>query len=217
MKKCILLANGRPPEKSVIKYLYKKGYDFLICADGGANSARKLKLSPNVIIGDLDSVEESVLEYYKNDALILRVKRQNDTDVEKGLKYAIKKGFDEVVLLGGTGDRLDHSYCNLGIVLKFYEKIKVRLISEQSILSVYDNFIELNTVKNEVISIYGFDDRTKITTKGLKYKLNNESLPFGVRESTSNVAMGKRIDIGIKNGKVFLIRNIKCMMDNDLF
>ena len=217
MKKCILLANGRPPEKSVIKYLYKKGYDFLICADGGANSARKLKLSPDVIIGDLDSVEESVLEYYKNDALILRVKRQNDTDVEKGLKYAIKKGFDEVVLLGGTGDRLDHSYCNLGIVLKFYEKIKVRLISEQSILSVYDNFIELNTVKNEVISIYGFDDRTKITTKGLKYKLNNESLPFGVRESTSNVAMGKRIEIEIKNGKFFLIRNIKCMMDNDLF
>ena len=66
MKKCIILANGKPPKKSIITFFQKKGYNKLICADGGANSALKMKLVPDLIIGDLDSISSEALKEFKS-------------------------------------------------------------------------------------------------------------------------------------------------------
>lgn len=216
MKKCIVLANGDRPRKSVVSFLQKNGYVTLICADGGANSAKKLKLAPDYIIGDLDSIELSTREYYSAKCKIVKMKRQNNTDVEKCLKFAVKKGFTDVILLGATGSRLDHSFCNLGIVLKFFNQIKIRILHENSLLEALKGNVNLKTSPKEVISIYGFDKKTKILSRGLKYKLEHVALPFGEKESTSNVALGNFVELEIKNGKIFLIRDFDVMKRNDL-
>ena len=214
MKKCVILANGKVPKKSIISYfLDKLKYD-LICADGGANSAFKLKLKPKVIIGDFDSVLPDTLTYYKNESEIINVKRQNDTDVEKALKFAITHKYSEAVLMGVTGDRLDHSFCNLGIVLKFSDRINVKLAAENSYLELHSGVCRLKTTPGETVSIYGLDKNTAVLTKGLKYPLVNEPLPFGVRESTSNVAVAEEIELHISGGKMFIIRDIYGMMKN---
>ena len=216
MKKALLLANGDAPKKSQIKYLQRKEFDFLICADGGANSAKKLNIIPNLIIGDLDSITENNEKYFSDKSEIIKISRQNDTDVEKALKYLIRKKFDEVILLGATGDRLDHSICNLGIVIKFFNKIKISILHEQSFLKAYDNDVDLKTEKNEIISLYGFDTSTKKTSKGLKYPLKNISLPFGERESTSNVATSEMVYLKITGGIIFVIRDFNTLQKNDL-
>lgn len=216
MKKAIILANGDAPTKGQIKYLRKVGYSKIICADGGANSARKLGLIPDLIIGDLDSITKENKKYFSNKTEIIQIKRQNDTDVEKALKYLIKKKYKEVILLGATGDRLDHSICNLGIVLKFYKKIEVSILHAKSFLRAYSGNVVLPTIKNETISLYGFDTKTKIKSKGLKYPLKNIALPFGERESTSNVADGIKVSLEIKNGIVFVIREFNLLKKYDL-
>jgi len=217
MKKCIILANGEPPKKSVINFLDSKGYSTLICADGGSNSALKYDLIPDVIIGDLDSIMPETYDFYYDKCKIIRMKSQDDTDVEKCLKYAIKQKFNEAILIGATGDRLDHSFCNLGIVLKFFSKIKIRVIHKKSILEAATGKIKLQTYPGEIISIYGFDGVTRIKSSGLKYPLKNISLPFGKRESTSNVAVGKSVELDVKNGKVFIIRDFEMMRKYGLF
>jgi len=217
MKKCIILANGTPPGKRTIDFLVRQGYDTLFCADGGANSAFKYKLIPDFIIGDFDSIDKKVLNFYKNKSKIIQFNRQNDTDLEKCLKYASAKKYDDAIILGATGDRLDHSFCNLGIVLKFYDKIRVKIIHQKSILCAYSNNVLLNTVKGETISLYGFDQRTKITSTGLKYSLNNTALPFGLKESTSNLALGDKIKLQIRNGKIFVIRDFELLVKHGLF
>jgi len=216
MKKAIILANGDVPLIGQIKFLQKKGYNKLICADGGANSARKLKIVPDLIIGDLDSLTDETRNHFANKSEIIQINRQNDTDVEKALKFLIKKKYNEVILLGATGDRLDHSICNLGIVLKFYEKIKVSILHKKSFLRAYTKSIELNTIQNETISIYGFDAKTKITSKGLKYPLKNVALPFGQKESTSNVAASHKVKLKINGGIIFVIRDFNVLKKNDL-
>jgi thiamine pyrophosphokinase len=215
MKKALILANGEHPKKSQIKILQKKGYKKLVCADGGANSAYKLGLLPDLIIGDLDSISPISLKFFSNKSEIVKIKRQNDTDVEKALKYLIKNKFAEVILLGATGDRLDHTFCNLGIVLKFSKQIKISIMHKKSFLSLIEGVVNLKTQKGEILSIYGFDEKTKITSEGLKYKLNNLSLPFGIKESTSNVAAKDKVNLKIKGGKVFIIRDFETMVKND--
>ncbi len=197
-------------------YLQKIGYNTLICADGGANSARKYNIVPDVIAGDFDSVEEKTIAAFKNRSKIIHVKSQYSTDVEKCLYFAIKKKFSEAVLIGVTGDRLDHTFCNLGIVLKFFNMIKLNIVAENSFLSAYTGTVELQTVPGETFSLYGFDAKTRIFTEGLKYPLENDALPFGKKESTSNVAVGKRVRIKIKGGKIFVVRDFNLLKKNGL-
>ena len=213
-KKCLILANGRPPAKSVITNLIKSGYGTLICADGGANTAWKMELVPDFIVGDLDSINENILKHFSSQSVVKKISRQNDTDVEKCLKFAIQQRFKEAILVGVTGDRLDHSFCNLGIVLKFFGKIIIHIIAENSFLSAYKGNVGLLTKKGETISIYGFDQETKITSKGLKYPLDNTALPFGQKESTSNVAVADKVDLKIKGGRIFVVRDFKFMRKN---
>lgn len=217
MKKCIILANGKPPKKKIFRYFQKLGYQTLICADGGANSALKMQLDPDFIIGDLDSISDEALKRFRNSAKIIRLKRQNDTDVEKCLKYAIKNKFDDVLLLGATGNRLDHTFCNLGIVLKFFPQINISLVAENSFLKPFERNVNLKTHPGETISIYGISQKTKITSVGLKYELKNSTMAFGVKESTSNVAKKRIIKLNITDGIVFVIRDVNTMMKHDLF
>lgn len=214
MKKCLILANGRPPKKSVIKQLIKQGYNYLICADGGANKAFKLKLKPDVILGDLDSINPEVKEFYSLTSKVIKVKRQNDTDVEKSIKYAAGKGYKDIVLLGVTGDRLDHTFCNLSIVLKFYPEVNLKIAAENSFLIPASGKIEFETIKNETISIYAFNNKTKIKSTGLVYPLNDIRLSFGEKESTSNSATGEKVELNISGGVIFIIRDFNLMAAN---
>ena len=216
MKKCIIIANGSVPKKNVFNYLVKTGYSKIYCADGGADSALRYKIIPDAIIGDFDSIKPKTKRYFEGKCKLIYLKRQNDTDVEKCLKYAVKKGCTEALLLGATGDRLDHSFCNLGIVLKFFNMINIKIIHGKSILSAFEKDIALNTIPGETISIYGFDKKTKITSKGLKYPLKNVALPFGIRESTSNVAVHEKVELKITAGKIFVIRNVNILMKHGL-
>lgn len=216
MNRCIILANGKSPRKETLNYLLKEGYSTLICADGGANSAYKMKLIPDYIIGDLDSIHGDVLKFYNNKSEIIKLKRQTDTDVEKCLKFAIRKKFSDAVLTGVTGDRLDHTFCNLGIVVKFFNKINLSIIAENSVLQAFTGYNEINTVPGETVSIYGLHPDTIIHSKGLKYKINNASLPFGEKESTSNIAITDKVILEVKGGIIFVIRDYNTMRENGL-
>jgi thiamine pyrophosphokinase len=216
LKKCIILANGKPPKKKIISFFQNNGFEKLICADGGADSALRMNLVPDTIIGDLDSISLKALKRFRKLSEVIQLKRQNDTDVEKCLKYAIKKGYNETLLTGVTGNRLDHTFCNLGIVLKFFEKIRISLVAENSFLKAYSGRIRLKTIPGETISLYGIDRKTKITSKGLKYQLKNTSLPFGERESSSNEANGNKVELKVNNGIIFIIRDVNLMIKHDL-
>ena len=216
MKKCIIIANGKTPSKNVIQFFQHKGFSTIICADGGANSAKKIGITPDFIIGDLDSVDSGTLKYFNTKSTIIQIKRQNDTDVEKCLKFAIRERYDEAVLLGVTGNRLDHTIGNLGIVLKYFYKIRSHIVAEYSFLSAYNSNMSLKSIKGEIISLYAFDDKTFITSKGLKYPIKNSRLPFGKVESTSNVAISSIVELKIKGGIVFVIRDFNFVKKHDL-
>jgi len=217
MKKCIIIANGKSPTNRVIEYFYKKGFNTIICADGGTNSAKKLGIVPDFIIGDLDSAETKTLKFFQGKSKIIQIRRQNDTDVEKCLKFAIGKGFKEVIMLGVTGDRLDHTICNLGIIIKFFNKIKIHISAENSFLSAYNKTVLIKSKINEIISLYAFNKLTIITSKGLQYPLQKSNLAFGEKESTSNVSISEMIELKINGGIVFIIRDFNFMKKHDLF
>ncbi len=217
IKRCLIWANGKSPKKKVVNKLISLGYDKMICADGGANSAFCLGFTPDYIVGDFDSIKKEVLKKFETNSEIIHYARQNDTDLEKALKLAIRKRFESAVIIGATGDRLDHSLCNVGILLKYFGKIELKLVHEKSVAYLRRGEYCFDSLPGEVVSIYAFDEVTKIKSKGLKYPLKNVPLPFGQKESTSNVATGKNVCLEISEGKAMIVRELNVLFDYDYF
>lgn len=214
MKKCIILANGEAPLKSAINKLKKLGFADLYCADGGANSARKMGLTPDYIIGDLDSIDLETVKFYDGKSQLIHYTRQSDTDVEKALKFIVRKKYDEVILVAGTGDRLDHSLTNLSLVHKYFNKIKVSVLHQRSILTPISGQNIIKTTPGEPVSIIGFNKETIVTSQGLKYQLMGTKICFGIMDSQSNEAVNSQIYLNVENGTVFLIRDFKSWYTN---
>ncbi|MDP3831498.1 MAG: thiamine diphosphokinase, partial [Ignavibacteriaceae bacterium] len=137
------------------------------------------------------------------------ISRQSDTDVEKSIKYLIKKNFTHIILLGVDGDRIDHLLGNISLGLKYLDKIIINIITGDSVLSFLESSENISTKKGEIVSVFGFSERGILTSDGLKYSLEVLNLTFGNQDSISNIATKSEIKLKIDSGKFILVRSIK--------
>ena len=198
----LIIANGTLPGESFVQSLVRRA-DQIICADGGANHARKLKITPDIILGDLDSITLSTKKYYHS-VRILHIKDQYSTDLEKAIQYCIDNKFGSVDIVGATGSRIDHTTGGLGCFRKFGKKITLRMHDTDGTITRIDNNVRLRTKVSEKISLIPLERCTGITTRNLKYSLKNESLELGIREGISNFATEKDVSISVKKGTLLL-------------
>jgi len=203
-KTALILANGQPPSKRLLKQLLGKA-EFFICADGGANAAARLGFRPHLIIGDLDSIQSATLKKFGR-VPARRIADQNSTDLEKALSWAVRKKYAEIFVVGGAGKRLDHAVGNLSALGKFSRKAMVRFIDDESELIGIGQSIEFDAPIGTVVSLIPLSLCKGIVTKGLKWELRNESLKLGFRESTSNMVKSGRVSIKVRRGDLLLYR-----------
>lgn len=85
---------------------------FIICADGGAVLARKWGVAPNLILGDLDSLDGETLTYWQEKGVpVQRVPAEKDeTDLELAVDFALEQGVEKIILVGAWGSRVDHAW-----------------------------------------------------------------------------------------------------------
>lgn len=204
-----VIGGGEIPDRATLVWLAAAGYDCLVAADGGADSARRLGLRPARIIGDFDSVTPETLEYFRAEGCAVKhLARQSDTDIEKCLAELYADGYARIALTGVFGDRLDHSLSNLAIALRWSEKVELVLVAGRSVLEVVAGTVRFPATPGAVISLYGFSGTLRVTTDGFGYPLANEPLVFGERESTSNVAAAAEVGLAVSGGRLFVVRDI---------
>jgi thiamine pyrophosphokinase len=202
MKRALILANGKPPSKHLFQK-YLASADWFICADGGANTAARFGCTPDLIIGDFDSIEkETLIVFSKVD--VKKLKDQNSTDLEKALTAAILKKYKEIVVLGATGGRLDHAIGNLSALVKFSRKAHITFIDNMGKFIAANHSLKFNLPFGTIISLLPLSRCSGIVTKGLKWNLKNEALELGVRESTSNVVVSSLVSIKVKKGTLII-------------
>jgi thiamine pyrophosphokinase len=179
--------------------------DLVVCADGGANRARRLGLNPDIIVGDLDSLAGSTRRFYR-DALIFKIPDQESTDLEKAILFCIALGTSSADILGALGGRIDHITGSLGCFKRFGGIIEIRFVDEFGELSRIRKSVRFRTRKGEKVSLIPLDRCAGVTTRNLKYPLKNDFLETGVREGISNEATGKSASVSVKKGTLLLFR-----------
>jgi thiamine pyrophosphokinase len=106
----LLFTGGKLPEMH-IALPFMKPYSFVVAADSGLLGAEKAGILPDIIVGDMDSLPNfSILDKYPKEKKRIWPKDKDFTDTELALQLMQEKGVDEVVLIGGSGGRLDHLF-----------------------------------------------------------------------------------------------------------
>lgn len=208
MKRAIIFYNGDLLVTDSAKE-YIQPTDFIICADGGAKHALQLGIKPNIIIGDFDSLSELDRKNFANQNIefVSYNKDKDETDSELALKYAIKKGYKDILLFGVLGTRLDHMMTNI-FALDYLLKINadITLIENNQEIRLINKSIKLKGKKGNLISLIPFKgDAKKVTTKNLQYPLNNEDLKFGYSRGISNVLLKNTVEISLQEGLLLVI------------
>ncbi|MCF7861007.1 thiamine diphosphokinase [Candidatus Woesearchaeota archaeon] len=190
--------------------------DILICADGGANHAHKMRIVPQYIIGDLDSIKSDVLEYYKHqDVKIIDDKDQSRTDTELALSLALTFKPSQITLFCANGTRTDHFLANIITLSRYVSEnnskpqttdggIRLRMVDKNSTIHIVNRLIKLTNIKGKTISVIPLEPVKGLSYTGLKWNVNNldtESGWFGV----SNLATEDICRIDMKSGKVMII------------
>lgn len=82
--------------------------DYVLCADGGWHLAEAAGVRPDAVVGDFDSSDIPAGESVERFPV-----EKDDTDTLLCMKKALAQGFDDFLIVGGFGGRLDHTLANL--------------------------------------------------------------------------------------------------------
>jgi thiamine pyrophosphokinase len=187
-----------------------KKFHIIICADGGANISRKLRITPDYIIGDMDSIHDSVLDYYKklNTTKIIRETDENKTDLELAISLAESLKPSQIIIFGAIGNRIDHTLSNILCLLKIKEHIKSMIVDDTNIIELIRGKTEIIGDKHDIISVIPLSDVSCLNYTGLKWNVNNINTKtgwFGI----SNELLKKNATIDFSSGKILLIKVVK--------
>lgn len=205
MKRAVIFVNGNLSDLGQAKKNIRKT-DFLIAADGGANLIEKLKLTPNIIIGDMDSIKPELL---KNNKSINYPPKKDKTDFELAVDYCFKNEFQEIIIFGFLGDRIDHMMANIFLLAKTLSEnnsIIMKIIEGQKEIFILNKEIVINGKIGDEVSIIPVSEKLEgITTDGFEYQLKNEDLLSGSTRGISNVMTKASVKISAVNGTALII------------
>lgn len=183
----LIIGNGSDIDKSCIEDF---NIEYVICADGGLEKVKGLGLMPDLILGDFDSVSASVLERYKslNIETVTFPPEKDYTDMELAITHAVKKGFKDIVLVGASGTRLDHTVANMLLIEKYHKiGINIVILDNNNLIQMVTNNMTIPFRKNHFVSIMPLSESIEgLTLEGFEYPLNNINVERGSTLCISN-------------------------------
>ena len=179
--------------------------DYVVFCDSGLKHLEHLQVLPSLIVGDFDSHENPHLDV---ETIVLPCEK-DDTDTVYAVKEAINRGYDDFLLIGVVGARLDHTLGNVSILLYLDSLGKKG--------SIIDDYSEMEIVSDEPVSIcdqYSFFSLLNITgcakgitITGAKYPLDGGEITCEYQYGISNeVLPGKTAQVAVASGKLLLIK-----------
>lgn len=172
-----LLGNGRYPAESVLRRAIEKAAG-IVCADGGAEIARRYAIQPDQIIGDLDSITPATRRYFSHRKTVINhLPSQNENDLEKILIQLRSHSVKNYMLFGFLGKRFDQTIATLQVVKKYQRGHKFYMLSDDTeCLCLPSGSYIFKTVAHQPLSLFGFQRAYGVTTRGLRYRLEGENL-----------------------------------------
>ena len=204
MKRCVIVGGADIADYAEIRRRLSET-DYVICCDSGLRHTAGLGVRPDLIVGDFDSHEDP---HARTETIVLpHVK--DDTDTVYAAKEAVRRGFDEFLLVGAAGGRLDHTLGNVSILLKLYgfgkHAVLVDDYSEMEIVGKEPAAVDASFPYFSLLNISG--TAKKVTVENALYPLSDAEIPCDYQYGISNeVLPGKTARVRVGEGCALLMR-----------
>ena len=183
--------------------------DLILAADGGAAAAQSRGVRPHAVVGDMDSLPPEVLDGLRKDGveLIAFPSRKDETDLELALLEAIRRGADDITIVGALGGRPDHTLGNIYLLtMRELRGRRVRLVDGSvEVFLIWDEAEWRGHAGDTVSLIPLTPEAAGIETRGLEYPLRHESLFMGPGRGISNTMLGGRASVSITGGALLVV------------
>lgn len=210
MPRVVIFANGHLPDLEAARALLYAD-DYIIAADGGANHLMEMGILPEIVIGDLDSVDENTLfELTNAEARIEQYSEDKDeTDIELALRYAADLRPSAILIVGALGGRLDQTLANLSLLTNpTLSGIDIRLDDGVEEASFCRKQVEVRGRSGDTVSLIPWHAPVEgVTTEGLQWPLHSETLYPDKSRGVSNVMLKDEASIRIQSGLLLIVRH----------
>lgn len=207
-RRLIIFANGVLPDITAARAMLQQG-DRIICADAGAHHARRLDLRPDLVVGDLDSLEADDREWLvENGVRIIQYPHDKDqTDLELAIQHGLEEAPGSIVIMGALGARLDHTLGNLALLAD--ERLSQRSCTiDDGVEQVFlcRDRTEIHGSPGDLVSLVPWGVPVMgVRTTGLKWPLQGEALLPERSRGISNELTASSAEIAIESGLLFVV------------
>lgn len=207
--RCVIICAAPNADLGFIKSQIKSD-DFIICADGGLEYARKLGIKPDLAVGDFDSYKGEIAEI--TEKKIILDTHKDETDTLCCINEGIKNGCDTFLLLSALGGRFDHSFANLSLLQYITDKnCKGYIKTEtETVTMLKKGVYTFENLKGKTFSLFPFAcDKAVVSYKNTEYPLLNGDVQSSTAVGISNVFTDSKSEITIHSGYALLFINEK--------
>ena len=181
---------------------------YIVVADGGIKNLIGTDIIPDEVVGDFDSIDEEGKSFIeKNNIKIEKYPSRKDfTDTELCLEVLLKKGADDIIILGATGTRLDHMFSSMFLLERLKkESVAGKFIDDYNEVSFISNeTVEVKKNKYKYLSIVPVSKEVCLTLNGTEYEVENLKFNRFTTIAVSNEVKDEVAKIEI-DGEGFLI------------
>lgn len=210
LTRTVIIANGHLTDPARARQHIRPD-DYIICADGGTYHARTIGLTPDVVVGDLDSLDSNM--HVELEAAGVRFEvhpaYKDETDLELALRLAVAEGATEIQILAMLGGRLDQTLANLFLLARpEWASVPIRATEgDQTLWPVRGG--QAMTIPGEAGDILSLVPLTPqvagVTLEGVEWPLRAATLHFGSTLTISNVLTIPEAHLGVEEGVVLVI------------
>jgi len=214
-KTACLVLNGQLDDYDYIREVMNYNtYELIIAVDGGATHLYRLGIMPNYILGDLDSIEDDIREYYEASDVVFKKfsTKKDETDAELAVWLVEEVGLLGIDIYAALGGRIDHELANIQLLYYILDRgMYPRIISEHEEIYILKN--DEMTLKGnigDIVSILPIrGDARGITLVNMEYSVEELDLKYSVTRGISNVMVAQDAYINVRDGCLLVIKNIK--------
>ncbi len=184
--------------------------DRLVAADGGADALRLVGRSPDLLVGDMDSIDHATLEALQSEGVEIRVlpTAKDETDLETALRLAVELRAEEVTVFGALGGpRLDHLVATLLLLTApWLSRMRVRLMDPWHEVYLARGETLIEGAVGETLSLLPLSREVReVWTEGLLYPLEGETLHQGTTRGVSNALTGEKAKVTHGAGRLLVM------------
>jgi thiamine pyrophosphokinase len=217
LNRIVIFANGDLPDLDKARALLHQD-DFILCADGGTRHALALGLTPNLVVGDLDSAEKSDLQQLQKGSVEIELfpRDKNETDLELAIRRAIELDPRQIMIVAALGGRFDQTLANVALLTNSQlAKLDARLDDGVEEIYFCRNQVQIRGENGDIVSLIPWGGSADgIQTQGLKWQLKDETLYPDKARGISNEMLSRSATIRIESGLLLVVHRRQLQIQN---